>query len=67
MSKAVFESLIGKALVEAAFRQALLADPDQALAGFDLTEGEKARLKNMDVETMEALARALERRATHRR
>ncbi len=61
MSKEAFESVIGKALVEAEFRDALLADPDQALAGFDLTEAEKARLKNMDSETMEALARALQR------
>ncbi len=66
MSKTVLESVIGKALMEAEFRQALLADPDQALAGFDLTEAEKASLKNMDSETMEALAVALARKKGRR-
>ena len=37
MSKEAVESVLGKVLLEAEFRAALLADPDQALAGFDLT------------------------------
>ncbi len=40
--------------------EALLADPDQALAGFDLTKAEKAGLKRLDDETLEALAQSLE-------
>lgn len=67
MSKEAIQSVIGKALLEAEFRAALLADPDEALAGFDLTEAEKASLKSMDSETMEALAKDLERRTGKRR
>ncbi len=59
MSKAIMEYVIGKAILELNFRDALLANPDQTLARFDLTLAEKARLKRMDSETMEALARAL--------
>ena len=59
MSKEIMESVIGKAILEPDFRDALLANPDQMLAGFDLSLAEKTRLKHMDSETMEALARAL--------
>jgi len=62
MSKEALEIVIGKALVEIEFRKALLADPDLALAGFDLSEAEQASLKRMDSESLEALARALQRR-----
>ena len=59
MSKEIMECVIGKAVLEAEFRDALLANPDQALAAFDLSEAEKSSLKRMDSETLEALARAL--------
>jgi predicted secreted hydrolase len=59
MSKAVMESVIGKAILETEFREALLANPERALDGFALTLAEKNSLKRMDSETMEALARAL--------
>ena len=59
MSKIVMESVIGKAILEPDFREALLANPDQTLAGFDLTLAEQTLLKRMDCETMEQLARAL--------
>ena len=59
MSKEIMESVIGKAVLEPDFRDALLANPDQTLAGFDLTLAEKIRLKRMDSETLEALARTL--------
>ena len=59
MSKSVLEAVIGKALVEAEFRAALLADPEQALAGYELSDREKASLKSMDSETLELAARRL--------
>ncbi len=59
MSKEIMEYVIGKAVLEAEFREALLAKPDQTLAAFDLSEAEKSSLKRMDSETLEALARAL--------
>ncbi len=60
MTITALETVIGKAVVDSQFRQALLADPDRVLADFDLTEGEKDRLKRMDSETLEMLARALQ-------
>jgi hypothetical protein len=59
MSKAVMEAVIGKAMLETGFRYALLANPDGALAAFDLLPREKARLKRLDNETLELLAKIL--------
>ena len=61
MSKEAVESVLGKTLLDAAFRAALLADPDQALASFELTKTEKAGLKRLDGETLDALAFSLDR------
>jgi hypothetical protein len=60
MSVSAFEAVIGKTIVEAEFRDLLLADPDQALAGFDLTEEEVSILKKIDSETLELLSGTLE-------
>lgn len=60
MSKEAVESVLGKALLEAEFRAALLANPDDALEGFDLTKVEKAALKRLDDETLESLAHSLD-------
>ena len=59
MSQKTVEWIIGKIVLDAGFREALLADPDQVLAGFDLTESEKASIKRLDSETMELLAHTL--------
>jgi hypothetical protein len=60
MSREAFEAAIGKTIVEAEFRDLLLADPDQALAGFDLTEEEVSILKKIDSETLELLSGTLD-------
>ncbi|MBN2148291.1 MAG: Franean1_4349 family RiPP [Anaerolineales bacterium] len=60
MSKEAVEFAIGKALLDAAFRAALLADPEKALAGMDLTQAEKAALKRLDGETLDSLAYSLD-------
>ena len=60
------ESVIGKTVLDAEFRKALAADPDQALAGFDLTEAEKVSLKGMNSETIDALANTLDVRVSKR-
>ncbi|MBN1146601.1 MAG: Franean1_4349 family RiPP [Anaerolineales bacterium] len=60
MSKEAVETVIGKALLDEGFREALLADPGQALAGFDLTKVEIDGLKRLDGETLDALARSLD-------
>lgn len=59
LSEQAVEWVTGKIVLDANFREALIADPDQALSGFDLNESEKAWLKRVDFETMEALAQAL--------
>jgi len=64
MSKEAVESVIGKIMLDAEFREAFAAGPDQVLAGFDLSETEKAGLKSIDVETMDALAHTLDERVS---
>lgn len=56
MSKEALELALGKALLEPDFRLALLADPDQALAGFQLTKSENASIRRIDSETLDTLA-----------
>ncbi len=59
MSREAFEAVIGKAIVEAEFRCFLLADPERALADFELTEKEQTALKQIDAETLDSLSAAL--------
>jgi hypothetical protein len=59
LSQGSVETIIGKLLLDAGFRETLLAAPDQALGGFELTKDEKITLKCLDCETLEALARTL--------
>jgi hypothetical protein len=65
LSQKSIEWITGKIVLDAGFREALLADPDQALANFDLTESEKASIKCLDSETMDLLANTLADRITH--
>ena len=62
MSREAVEAIIGKAVVDSQFRTALFANPDQVLAGYDLTEEEIASLKAIDFETMESFAGTLDER-----
>lgn len=62
MSKEAIEAIIGKAVVDRQFRAALFADPDQALAGYDLTEEEIAGLRAIDAESLDSLAGLLDER-----
>ena len=59
MSQQAIDYITGKIVLDASFREALMADPDQTLSGFDLSESEKAWLKRIDYETMETLAQTL--------
>jgi hypothetical protein len=67
MSQQAVESVIGKAVMDAAFRDLLIADPEKALADFDLTDTEKAGLKSLDSETLNSLGNTLETRASKMR
>jgi hypothetical protein len=62
MSQEAVQAIIGKAVLDSEFRQALFADPVAALEGYDLTEQEVATLKGIDSETMESLAGTLDER-----
>jgi hypothetical protein len=59
MSKESVQAIIGKAVLDNEFREVLFANPDQALAGYELTEVEVAALKAIDAETMESFAGTL--------
>jgi len=64
MSKQALEAVIGRAVTDGAFRSALFARPDVALAGYDLTAGEMASLKAIDFETMDSFAGVLDERVS---
>jgi len=59
LSQKSVETITGKIMLDPFFRDALLADPDQALADLDLTESEKDSIKCLDSETMDILAPTL--------
>jgi len=62
MSREALEAVIGRAVIDEEFRLALFADPDAALAGYELTEDELAALKMMDAESLDACAGKVGRR-----
>jgi hypothetical protein len=60
MSKEVVEAIIGRAVLDREFREALFANPDEVLAGHDLSEAEVAAFKAIDAEAMESFAGTLD-------
>ena len=62
MSREALETVIGRAVIDEEFRVALFADPDAALAGYELTEEEVAALKRVDAESLDACAHNVGRR-----
>jgi hypothetical protein len=62
MTQAAVQTVIGRAVTDAAFRKALFADPAQALAGYDLSADERAALQALDAEQVAAFAGALDQR-----
>jgi hypothetical protein len=62
MSREALEAVIGRAVMDAEFRLALFADPDAALAPYELGAGEAAAIKMMDAESLDAFARESRRR-----
>ncbi|NIV38151.1 MAG: hypothetical protein GWN58_54670 [Anaerolineae bacterium] len=62
MSKQEVQEVIGRAVTDSEFRKALFADPDEALAGYELTEDEIVALKSVDAETMKSFAGSLDER-----
>jgi hypothetical protein len=62
MSKEAVEAIIGKAVLDSQFREALFATPEEVLAEYDLTEEEVVALRAIDFETMESFAGTLDER-----
>lgn len=62
MSQASIERILGKAMLDAEFRDAFLANPEKTLAAFRLTVREKNYLRRMDAETLDQLATLLSTR-----
>ncbi len=62
MSAESVQQIIGRAITEEAYRELLFNNPDQALAGFDLTAEETSALKGLKREEFDAAAGDLEQR-----
>jgi hypothetical protein len=62
MTQAAVQTVIGRAVMDAAFRQALFTDPAQALAGYDLSVDERAALQALNAEQVAAFAGSLDER-----
>ena len=62
MSKSTVEQLVGKLLIDAAFRTTVIADPASALAGYDLTDEERDAFTRIDTSSFDAAASHLQRR-----
>ena len=59
MSKQAMEAILGRCVMAEDFRDLLFAEPDRALAGYELTRAERAALLAVDAETLEAFAAQL--------
>ena len=62
MTQQAVESIIGKTVMDGTFREALFANPNEALADYSLTGEEMAALKSVDAEILESFAGALDDR-----
>lgn len=56
MSRQALQAVIGRMILDEEFRRDLFADPEVALLAYGLTEDEKAGLKSVDAESLDAFA-----------
>ena len=56
MSKEMMQAIIGRVALDEDFRIFFFANPNEALAGYDLTREERAALLSVDAETLDAFA-----------
>ena len=66
MSQDAVSQIIGRAVVDTAFRELLFSNPDQALEHYDLTDDEIEALKNLQQEDLEDFSTKLDSRITKR-
>ncbi len=64
MSQQTVQNIIGRAVMDEAFRNLLFSDPDKALEGYDLSEEEKRILRNLDADEVSGFAGKLDERIT---
>ena len=62
MSKETVEAIVGRAVIDGQFREALLTDPEQALAGYDLDPASLEVLSDAGAESLAAFAGSLDER-----
>ena len=62
MSQHEVERVIGRAVTDSAFREALIENAREACKGYDLTEDELAALEALDAESLKAFAGTLDER-----
>jgi hypothetical protein len=64
MSKEAVQNLIGRAVMDEAFRELLFSDPEKAFEGSDLTPEEKKLLRSLDPDEVANFAGKLDERIT---
>jgi hypothetical protein len=64
VSSSALHTVIDRAVSDEAFRKKLFSDPDAALSGFDLTDGEIATLKGLNAADFDGFAGGLGGRST---
>lgn len=64
MSQQALQAVIGRAVTDGAFRDALFARPDATLAEYDLTGAETTALRAIDFETLDSFANVLGERVS---
>lgn len=64
MSQQAVQELVGRAVMDQAFRELLFSNPDQAFKGYDLTAQEKEILRNLDAGEVADFAGKLDERIT---
>ncbi|MCI0395007.1 MAG: Os1348 family NHLP clan protein [Chloroflexi bacterium] len=64
MSAEVVKQVIERAIDDESFRRQLFSNPDDALRGYNLSDGERGRLHNLDEESFDDFAGPLTGRTT---
>jgi hypothetical protein len=66
VSQDAVSQIIGRAAVDAAFRELLFSNPAQALQGYNLTDDERDALNNLKQDDLENFSTKLDSRITKR-
>ena len=64
MSQAAVEQVVGKLVLDRKFRQQMASNMSQALAGYDLTEGEREGFKGIDLDDFHQSVTGLDERVS---